>query len=601
MLFYLHHKGKYMKSADAKKMDKLREYSGYPAKVSTKTPLESSEEYLTKSLFQLQKAAKSFASLTIDQRIDLVKKIQKGFLEVAERSVEAGCMAKGINIGSTAEAEEWATGPWGIVRQLRLISESLRALQMTGNTNIGKVSSTAKGNLSVRVFPNNAIDSTLHKDVTVDVYMQPHVTEKSLDATRASFYKNPDHQGKVVLVLGAGNIAAIGVMDVLTKMFNEGKVCLLKMNPVNAYLGPFIEEAFKEAIDKHYFAVVYGGAEVGRHLVYHPNVDEVHLTGSDKTFDQIVWGAPGPNQSERKLNREPLLKKPITSELGNISPIIVIPGPYKDKEIAFQAEAIAAAMTMNASFFCNSAKMMVMPEGWSGTGQFMQAIQKACAAVELRQAYYPGAEDRWKLLTEGRKNVMQFGIPKKGELPWTFLTNLNTHNGDEILFHEEPFCSILSEVRVGSEDPIDFIEKAINFVNNQLWGTLNATIIVHPSTLKDPVVSAMFEKAIIDLEYGTVAVNTFPGISFVFASPPWGAYPNSTSTNIQSGNGFVHNTFMLEGIEKSVIRAPLSIFPKPAFLTGHRTAQTVMQRIVAMEENASWTKVPGIVWAAMQG
>ena len=36
-------------------------------------------------------------------------------------------------------------------------------------------------------------------------------------------------------------------MDVLTKMFNEGKVCILKMNPVNAYLGPFLEEAFADA------------------------------------------------------------------------------------------------------------------------------------------------------------------------------------------------------------------------------------------------------------------------------------------------------------------------------------------------------------------
>jgi aldehyde dehydrogenase (NAD(P)+) len=63
--------------------------------------------------------------------------------------------------------------------------------------------------------------------------------------------------GKLVFVLGAGNIAAIPPMDVLTKMFNEGKVCILKMNPVDAYLGSFIEEAFKEAIDKNYLAVVY--------------------------------------------------------------------------------------------------------------------------------------------------------------------------------------------------------------------------------------------------------------------------------------------------------------------------------------------------------
>jgi hypothetical protein len=58
---------------------------------------------------------------------------------------------------------------------------------------------------------------------------------------------------------------------------------------------------------------------------------------------------------------------------------------------------------------------------------------------------------------------------------------------------------------------------------------------------------------------------------------------------------------MLEGIEKAVIRAPLTVFPKPGFFPSHRTAQTVVRRIVTMEEKASWAKVPGIVWAAMQG
>ena len=158
-----------MQYADAKKKDKLREYSGYPAKVSIKTPLDSSEELMNKTLLHLQKAANNFANLNIEQRINLVKNIQKGFVNIAKRSVEAGCQAKGIKLGSTAEAEEWATGPWGIVRQLRLISESLHAIQKTGNTKVGKISSTAKGNLAVRVFPNNAIDGMLFKDVTVDV------------------------------------------------------------------------------------------------------------------------------------------------------------------------------------------------------------------------------------------------------------------------------------------------------------------------------------------------------------------------------------------------------------------------------------------------
>jgi len=33
---------------------------------------------------------------------------------------------------------------------------------------------------------------------------------------------------------------------------------------------------------------------------YHAGVDEIHITGSDKTHDLIVWGPPGPAREERK-------------------------------------------------------------------------------------------------------------------------------------------------------------------------------------------------------------------------------------------------------------------------------------------------------------
>ena len=75
-----------------------------------------------------------------------------------------------------------------------------------------------------------------------------HDRPRRSTSRRARFYKAPDHDGKVCLVLGAGNINSIPPIDVATKLFNEGKVCLLKMNPVNAYLGPLFEEAFAEAI-----------------------------------------------------------------------------------------------------------------------------------------------------------------------------------------------------------------------------------------------------------------------------------------------------------------------------------------------------------------
>src|SRR6202167_2207256 len=212
---------------------KLREFSSYAASPTVDAPPSSSQSQMDANTARLREGAKTFAKLSLDQRIVLVNAMQQGFLRLAKRMVQAGCKAKGITLGMPEEAEEWATGPWGVVRQLRLIRESLAALKESGDTPIGPVGRTIDGRLSVRLFPGNAIDGILFKSITAEVHMQTGVTDESLKRDRARFYKQPDHDGRVVLVLGAGNIAAIPPMDVITKMFNEGKVVLLKMNPVN--------------------------------------------------------------------------------------------------------------------------------------------------------------------------------------------------------------------------------------------------------------------------------------------------------------------------------------------------------------------------------
>jgi aldehyde dehydrogenase (NAD(P)+) len=231
----------------------------------------------------------------------------------------------------------------------------------------------------------------------------------------------------------------------------------------------------------------------------------------------------------------------------------------------------------------------------------MQALQETCAKVPPRQAYYPGAEDRWRKLTTDRAQIKHLGNAIPGALPWSFISGLDPNAVDEPLYTQEPFCSVISETRVGSADPVDYLERAVEFCNDKLWGTLNANLIVHPHSLKDPRINEAVERAITKLRYGVIAVNAFIGMPFAFAAPPWGAYPGSTPEDIQSGSGFVHNTSMLEGVEKTVLRAPLSIFPKPAYFASHRTTHKMLPKIVAMEENASWAKVPGIVFDAMRG
>src|SRR5213593_910738 len=568
--------------------------------VGVETPHASSRRELDDVIARLQEGARKFAKLTLDARWSLARSMQTGYLKVAEGSVRAACRAKGIAPGTPAEGEEWVA-PCFAVRHLRLVQESLRALQRRGNTPVGAVSRTIDGKLAVQVFPANRIDGVLFNGARVDVHLRPGITEDEMHATRARFYRNPDHDGRVVLVLGAGNINAIAPMDVLTKMFNEGKACVVKMNPVNAYLGPFLEGAFAEAIAHDFLAVVYGGANEGEYLAHHAGVDEIHLTGSDKTFDLLVWGPPGADRELRKAHGDQLLRKPITAELGNVTPVLVTPGHYTDKELAYQAEDVVSGLTYNASFNCNAPKVLVTPRGWSQREQFLKKVESVLSRVATRQAYYPGAAEQWRLFSAGRDGLRNIGGQSEESLPWTLAPGLDPANPGERAFTTESFCPILFETQVGSPDPTEFLAAAVDFANERLWGTLVAQVIVHPKTQRDPLLGEATERAIANLRYGVVCVNAWSGFLFSFATPPWGAYPGSTLTDIQSGRGTVHNTAMLEGIEKAVLRYPITMKPKPVTFPTHRTAHVLMRKLTRLEERASWTRVPGVVATALRG
>src|SRR5215210_1668636 len=424
-------------------------------------PAPTTQPQLDHVVSRLKDGARRFVGLSLDQRIELAAAMQAGYLRAARESVEAACAAKGIPLGSPMEGEEWTLGPWFVVRHLRLIRESLLSIKQTGNTRVGKLGRTADQRLTVQVFPAGPIDGLLFQGVRVDVHLQAGVTEEEMENSRAHFYKMADHDGRVVLVLGAGNVNGIPSMDVLTKMFNEGKTCILKMNPVNAYLGPFLEEAFAEAIRHNFLAVVYGGSQEGSYLARHAHVDEVHLTGSDKTFDQIVWGPPGPERDARKAQGKPFLRKTVKGELGNVSPILIVPGRYSEKQLLYQAEDVAAGLTFNAAFDCNANKVVILPKGWEQRDAFLSALEQALLRATPRKAYYPGAHDRWRLYSSDRPAARHFGSETEELLPWTLVRDVDPTSREERAFVCESFCPVLVETQVGSADPVEFLDKAV--------------------------------------------------------------------------------------------------------------------------------------------
>lgn len=568
----------------------------------TAVPVPSPTEprQLDAAVERLRQGARAWARASVAERIALARSMLAGTVRVRERLVAAACAAKGIPEGSPLAGDEWFGGPYVVVRMLRQLIGQLQLIERTGETELGPLYRTGDGRVATRVYPHGRLDAILFMGVKAEVHFEEGADEERIRSARASFYKQRQPREEVCLVLGAGNVNSIPATDVLTKMFGEGKACLLKVNPVNAYVGPLLEEAFADAIRQGFLAVAYGGSEVGSYLTGHPGIDEVHITGSDRTHDLIVWGPPGPERAERMARGRPLLRKAISSELGNVTPILVVPGPYDERQLAWQAENVAGMVTQNASFNCIAAKLLVTPGGWKERGPFLAQLERFLGLVPPRRAWYPGAEHRFRDLTEGRQAVRRIGAPTPGALPWTILPGLDPADREERAYRVEPFCSLLSEVSLGSNDPVEFLEQAVPFCNERVWGTLAATLVVHPATLRDPRTAAAVEEAIRRLRYGTVVLNLWPGVAFAMGTAPWGAAPGSPLTDIQSGRGFVHNTLMLEHVDKVVVRAPLTSMVKMPYFPSHRTADVLGRRLSALEEQGSLGALPGVLTAAFR-
>jgi hypothetical protein len=152
---------------------------------------------------------------------------------------------------------------------------------------------------------------------------------------------------------------------------------------------------------------VYGGAEVGAYCARHARVSCIHLTGSDATYNNIVFGAPKVQvrvQLGARVRRSsvcvcrcpprprahvpascasrnlpsvrrmcahahartcpqpgavPVLDKPVTAELGNVTPYIIVPGEWSQADLEFHATNVASGLAQNTGHNCIAAEVCV--------------------------------------------------------------------------------------------------------------------------------------------------------------------------------------------------------------------------------------------------
>jgi hypothetical protein len=530
-----------------------------------------------------------WAQTSIIQRLDYLQLCLESTLAVAPEWAIAACQAKGIDPQSSLAGEEWIAGPISAIRNLRLLMTTLQAdCQLAP----AQIQQREDGQVVAEVFPANLLERLLYWGYRGEVWLEP-----GAELTQGRIYREPT-DSKVALILGAGNVSAIVAMDALGKLFSENQVVIIKMNPVNAYVGAYLAQAFEPLMRAGFLHIVYGGVEVGEYLCQHPQIETIHITGSHKTHDAIVWGASESEQKERKAANNPRLTKPITSELGCVTPILVVPGKWSSGDITFQARQVASTVAHNASFNCASGQLLVMSSGWEQRDEFLAAVRRELAATPPRQAYYPGAQDRYQTFLD-RYPQSEPSSPRTVEIvPWTVIPDVPAVAGEYALT-EEAFCGVLAVVSIESQSAPDFLMKAVEFANDRVWGTLSCMVIIDTRTQQK--YRSAFDNAIASLKYGAIGVNLWSAMLFYFGSTTWGAYPGNTLADVGSGIGFIHNSYLLDRPQKSIVYAPFRIFPTPAWFATHQNLLGMARQLLRFEAYPIWQNLPGLVLAALRG
>lgn len=535
----------------------------------------SARAAIDEALAVLQASKSDWVALGVTERITLLEEIQRDFLKVADRWIAAGLAAKGVSKGTFAEGEEWAIFA-AILRNVRFFRQALLDIRDYGRPRIpGGVTTRPDGQVVARVFPSTRLEGLLLSGTAGEIWLEPGPTSTEAIQNQARRYRQKDQAGQIALVLGAGNVSCIAPVDVVSKLFGEDQVVVLKMNPLNDYLGPLIEAGCRVLIKRGFLRLVYGGVAEGEYLCHHPAVDTIHLTGSHTTYEAIVFG-PGAEGAKRKAARLPRVTKPVTAELGGVNPVIVVPGPWTETELRQQTVKLATWQVINAGFNCLNPHVILQHKSWPRREMLVREMGATLSRIETRLAYYPGAMERQAAFVTVHPEAQQFGRRGEDRLPWTLIANVDPANQNDIVFTTEPFCGLCAETALEAANLPEFIQHAVEFANETLWGSLCAYILIHPNSLRDRGVAAALEEGIARLRYGTICVNFYVGLAYELMVTPWGAFPGHPLDDIQSGVGKVNNIFMFDRPQKVVYRAPFNRLD-PAVVTYHHFSEFTKQ------------------------
>jgi hypothetical protein len=535
---------------------------------------------LDSTLTTLTSGAARHAARGPAARADLALETLRAVAAATETWVDAAVSLKtrpelsGARLSPAAgvRAEEMATGPLATLRLLAITARALDDVardgmpRPCGGPRVLESGGEAGSFVGVDVLPERRLfDAAIFRGHACVVRCAVSGGLRGFATAWREEARARPAGGGVCLVLGAGNVTGLAVADAIAQIFEHGRAVLLKLHPLHAPLEPALRAALRPLVTAGVLEIVAGGVETAREAVAAAAVSHVHLTGGQAAFDALVWGGSGARPPA------PVLTKPITCELGNVTPWIVVPGRYAPAALAYQADIVAASIANNTSFNCIATKCVVTCRSWDQREEFLALVARRLDSLPARPAWYPGSTAAWEAVC-GRPP------PAAGLLPAVFRPGIDPVRAPHWL-DREWFVPVAVEVPLEAGSLADFCGGAAAFVRG-LPGSLAASVTAPtlPTAADEHHVARLAES----LQRGVVAVNTWSALAYAIGSAPWGGFPGGTLVAPKSGIGRVHDPLLLPGVHDVILRAPLVVRPTPPWLPWHRSGARLARGVVDM-------------------
>ncbi len=385
-------------------------------------------------------------------------------------------------------------------------------------------------------------------------------------------------QGGIIAVLGAGNYSSS--IEMITALFLENCAVVHRPHRINAHTDTVWAKVMEPLIEIG--ALRFCKGDQGRELTRDTRLNMIYFTGGTETARTI----------------ESTAKAKLVSECGGNNPCIIVPAkkPWTKKEIEHQAMNFAFSLKINGGAVCGRTQTIVTSRNWKQREEFLRALEWALVeGTPASATYYPGSksvqEDFMRNHPGGK--ILR---PENGRYKNTEFLFIRDAGQDSFAARTEAFCKIAAEIPLDvPADADSFLAAAVKFCNDKLLGTLASAIVIDNETRA--LHEDALNKAVTDLQYGAVGINTLPPMIWLNPYLTWGG--NDTE-QIVSGHGNFGNILCFQNVEKSIAYSDF-MSPGHMMIKNKATYNKVLLKMTDYAIKPSWGKLFAMMFTAISG